>query len=46
MIPLNLELDAEKRILIISGPNAGGKSITLKPLASCNSCCKAACWYP
>ena len=30
VIPLNLELDAEKRILIISGPNAGGKSITLK----------------
>ncbi|MCC7298984.1 MAG: Smr/MutS family protein [Bacteroidia bacterium] len=30
VIPMNLELDAENRILIISGPNAGGKSISLK----------------
>lgn len=29
-IPLNLHLDVQNRILIISGPNAGGKSITLK----------------
>lgn len=29
-IPLNIYLDEEKRILIISGPNAGGKSVTLK----------------
>jgi DNA mismatch repair protein MutS2 len=29
-IPLDLELDKENRIIIISGPNAGGKSITLK----------------
>jgi DNA mismatch repair protein MutS2 len=29
-IPLNLNLDVQNRILIISGPNAGGKSITLK----------------
>lgn len=28
--PLNLSLDKEKRILIISGPNAGGKSVCLK----------------
>ncbi|MBK7430036.1 MAG: DNA mismatch repair protein MutS [Bacteroidetes bacterium] len=32
VIPLTLKLDQEKRILIISGPNAGGKSITLKTL--------------
>lgn len=31
-IPLDLELDAENRILVISGPNAGGKSIALKTL--------------
>lgn len=31
-IPLNLELDPENRILVISGPNAGGKSIALKTL--------------
>jgi DNA mismatch repair protein MutS2 len=30
VIPLNLSLEQDKRILIISGPNAGGKSITLK----------------
>ena len=30
VVPLNILLDQEKRILIISGPNAGGKSITLK----------------
>lgn len=32
VVPLTLELSQEKRILIISGPNAGGKSITLKTL--------------
>lgn len=30
VIPLDLHLDTDKRILVISGPNAGGKSITLK----------------
>ncbi|MEQ8629289.1 endonuclease MutS2 [Ekhidna sp.] len=30
VVPLNLSLDHEKRILIISGPNAGGKSVALK----------------
>jgi DNA mismatch repair protein MutS2 len=29
-IPFTLELDKENRILIISGPNAGGKTVTLK----------------
>ncbi|MGZ5281015.1 MAG: endonuclease MutS2 [Bacteroidia bacterium] len=29
-IPLNIDLNEEKRILIISGPNAGGKSVALK----------------
>lgn len=28
--PLNIKLNADKRILIISGPNAGGKSVALK----------------
>ncbi|MEQ9262934.1 MAG: hypothetical protein RLP14_07235 [Owenweeksia sp.] len=31
-IPLDLELNTEHRLLVISGPNAGGKSITLKTL--------------
>lgn len=30
IVALNIVLNQEKRILIISGPNAGGKSITLK----------------
>jgi len=30
VIPLDIELDNENRILIISGPNAGGKSVCLK----------------
>ncbi|MEO7802205.1 MAG: DNA mismatch repair protein MutS [Ginsengibacter sp.] len=29
-IPLNLYLDEANRILVISGPNAGGKTVTLK----------------
>ncbi|GAB4247479.1 MAG: endonuclease MutS2 [Ekhidna sp.] len=30
VVPLHLSLDQENRILIISGPNAGGKSVALK----------------
>ncbi|MDE7426451.1 MAG: Smr/MutS family protein [Muribaculaceae bacterium] len=33
IIPLNLKLDSENRILIVSGPNAGGKSVVLKTVA-------------
>ncbi len=29
-IPLNLKLDRQQRILIISGPNAGGKTVAMK----------------
>lgn len=32
VIPLNIRLDEQQRILIISGPNAGGKSIALKTI--------------
>lgn len=32
-VPLNMTLDSEHRILIISGPNAGGKSVCLKTVA-------------
>ncbi len=31
-IPLNVELNDEDRILIVSGPNAGGKSVMLKTI--------------
>ncbi|MBS1743506.1 MAG: DNA mismatch repair protein MutS [Bacteroidetes bacterium] len=32
-IPVNLQLTDEHRILVISGPNAGGKTVTLKTIA-------------
>lgn len=30
VVPLNIKLDTQQRILLISGPNAGGKSVCLK----------------
>ncbi len=30
IVPLDINLNPEKRILVVSGPNAGGKSVTLK----------------
>ncbi|MCR9017214.1 endonuclease MutS2 [Aquiflexum gelatinilyticum] len=33
IIPLNISLDHNRRLLVISGPNAGGKSVTLKTVA-------------
>lgn len=35
VVPLNLELEADERCLMITGPNAGGKSVALKTLALC-----------
>ncbi|HEY0111014.1 MAG TPA: endonuclease MutS2 [Fibrella sp.] len=32
VVPLSIRLDEQQRILIISGPNAGGKSIALKTI--------------
>ena len=32
IVPFSIELDNEKRILRVSGPNAGGKSVALKAL--------------
>ncbi len=33
VVPLDIELNRKQRILIISGPNAGGKSVCLKTVA-------------
>ncbi len=33
IVPLDIRLTADDRILVISGPNAGGKSVTLKTVA-------------
>lgn len=30
LVPLDMDMDRERRILLISGPNAGGKSVCLK----------------
>jgi DNA mismatch repair protein MutS2 len=30
VVPLNIELTANSRLILLSGPNAGGKSVTLK----------------
>ncbi len=32
VVPLNLELDSNKKILVITGPNAGGKTVALKTI--------------
>ncbi len=34
IVPLDITLTADDRILVISGPNAGGKSVTLKTVAT------------
>jgi len=33
VVPQKIRLEAENRIMVISGPNAGGKSVTLKTVA-------------
>jgi len=33
VVPLTIHLDGDQRILVISGPNAGGKSVCLKTVA-------------
>lgn len=32
VVPLNISLDSVNRLLLVSGPNAGGKSVTLKTI--------------
>ena len=32
VVPLNLQLDRDENCLVITGPNAGGKSVALKTL--------------
>ncbi|MHB8080470.1 MAG: endonuclease MutS2, partial [Candidatus Krumholzibacteriia bacterium] len=35
VVPLDLELPADRRVLLVSGPNAGGKSVALKTVGVC-----------
>ncbi|MFM9945779.1 MAG: endonuclease MutS2 [Bacteroidia bacterium] len=48
-VPLDLSLNTEKRIMVISGPNAGGKSVALKTIALNQymlQCGLLVCCYP
>lgn len=40
VVPLNLRLEGKKRFLIISGPNAGGKSVALKTVGIVQYMCQ------
>lgn len=44
VVPLDLELSDEVRTIIITGPNAGGKSVALKTTGLC--CLMVACGLP
>jgi DNA mismatch repair protein MutS2 len=46
VIPLNIELDKQKRILIISGPNAGGKTVSMKTVGLLQLMCQAGLLIP
>ena len=44
IVPLSLELDRTKHLLVISGPNAGGKSVCLKTMGIVQYMCQ--CGFP
>jgi Mismatch repair ATPase (MutS family) len=45
-VPLNLKLDDKGRILVISGPNAGGKTVTMKTIGLCQMMLQAGLLVP
>lgn len=46
IVPLNIELDKQRRILIISGPNAGGKTVSMKTVGLLQLMCQAGLLIP
>jgi DNA mismatch repair protein MutS2 len=46
VVPVDLELDRDHPLLIITGPNAGGKTIALKTLALCALMTQVGCHVP
>jgi len=46
VVPVDVELSPERPLLLITGPNAGGKTIALKTLALCALLAQAGCHVP
>jgi len=46
VVPLNIELNKENKLLLISGPNAGGKSVALKTVALLQYCLQSGLLIP
>ncbi len=46
VVPLALELDEETRILLITGPNMGGKTVALKAVGLMSAMAQAGCLIP
>lgn len=45
-VPLSLRLDAEKRILVITGPNTGGKTVAMKTAGLMVACAMSGMMVP
>ncbi len=46
MVPVDLSLSRQRPLLLVTGPNAGGKTIALKTLALCALMAQVGCHVP